>query len=167
MKSKYAWVAAIVAGVIALDQYTKQLVVHRFTLHESITIIPGFFNLTYVRNRGAAFGILADAQGAWRTAFFVLISLVALVALLFLIRKTGERLALVAYALISGGAVGNLIDRLRFGEVVDFVEWYYRSFHWPAFNVADSAITIGVGLLLIEMLFFQARKEKKEQISTF
>jgi signal peptidase II len=129
-------------------------------LHESVPVIPGFFNLTYVRNKGAAFGILSGMQGAWRTVFFVIVSLVALSVLAVLVKKTAERLALVAYALISGGAVGNLIDRVRFGEVVDFVEWFYRSFHWPAFNVADSAITVGVGLLMIEMLFLKPKAEK-------
>jgi signal peptidase II len=159
MKNKYTWVSVIVSLTVLLDQFTKQLVMRHLRLYESVPVIPGLFNLTYVRNKGAAFGVLAGAQGAWRTVFFVVISLAALTALLFLIRKTGERLAITAYALICGGALGNLIDRLRFGEVVDFVEWYYRSFHWPAFNVADSAITIGVGLLLIDMLFFQEKKE--------
>ncbi len=161
MKNKYSWVAAIAASMIALDQYTKHLVMQRFLLHESVTVIPGFFNLTYVRNKGAAFGILSGVQGAWRTVFFIVVSLVALSVLMVLVRKTGERLSLVAYALISGGAVGNLIDRVRFGEVVDFIEWYYRSFHWPAFNVADSAITVGVGLLMIEMLFLQKQETVK------
>src|SRR5512135_2783586 len=121
MKNKYAWVAAIAAIMIVLDQYTKHLVVQRFLLHESVPVIPGFFNLTYVRNKGAAFGILSGMQGAWRTVFFVIVSLIALAVLAVLVKKTTERLTLVAYALISGGAVGNLIDRVRFGEVVDFV----------------------------------------------
>jgi signal peptidase II len=155
MKNKYLWVAVIIGSTIALDQYTKLLVMQRFRLYESVAVIPGFFNLTYVRNKGAAFGILAGMEGAWRTAFFVMVSLAALSVLTVLVRKTEDRLTLIAYALISGGALGNLVDRIRFGEVVDFVEWYYRSFHWPAFNVADSAITVGVGLLVIEMLFFR------------
>ncbi len=161
MKNKYPWVAAIACAVVLLDQYTKLLVMRRFRLYESVPVIPGFFNLTYVRNKGAAFGILSGVQGSWRTVFFIIVSLVALAVLVALVRKTGERLSLVSYALISGGAVGNLIDRMRYGEVVDFIEWYYRSFHWPAFNVADSAITVGVGLLMIEMLFLQ-KKEPRE-----
>ncbi len=161
MKNKYAWVAAIAASMIALDQYTKHLVMQRFLLHESVPVIPGLFNLTYVRNKGAAFGILWGMHGSWRTAFFVVVSLVALSVLVVLVRKTTERLALAAYALICGGAVGNLIDRVRFGEVVDFVEWYYRSFHWPAFNIADSAITVGVGLLMIDMLFLQKQEPRE------
>jgi signal peptidase II len=163
MKNKYTLVSIVIPLTVLLDQVTKYLVMRHMRLYDSVTVIPGFFNLTYVRNKGAAFGILAGAQGTWRTVFFVVISLAALTALLFLIRKTGERLAITAYALICGGALGNLIDRLRFGEVVDFVEWYYRSFHWPAFNVADSAITVGVGLLLIDMLFFQDKKAQSSK----
>ena len=161
MKNKHSWVAGLAAVIVLLDQYTKLLVMQRFRLYESVQVIPGFFNLTYVRNKGAAFGILSGMHGAWRAVFFIIVSLIALSALVVLIRKTGERLSLVAYALIGGGAVGNLIDRVRFGEVVDFVDWYFRSFHWPAFNVADSAITVGVGLLVIEMLFLQKKDPVK------
>lgn len=153
MKNKYSWVAAIAGVVVLLDQFTKYLVLHRFSLHESVPVIPGFFNLTYVRNPGAAFGILAGAHGAWRTVFFITVSLVALAVIMTLVRKTHDRIPLVAFALIGGGAVGNLIDRVRSGEVVDFIEWYYRSYHWPAFNIADSAITVGVALLAVDMLF--------------
>jgi signal peptidase II len=153
MKNKYPWVAAIAGMVVILDQLTKYLVLKKFYLHESVKVIPGFFSLTYVRNPGAAFGILAGASGAWRTIFFVTVSLAALVVIAALVRKTADRLPLIAFSLIGGGAVGNLIDRVRFGEVVDFVEWYYRSFHWPTFNIADSAITAGVALLAVDMLF--------------
>ena len=163
MRKKYLSVAAIAAAVVLLDQYTKLLVLRHFILHESVTVIPGFFNLTYVRNKGAAFGILSGINDGWRTVFFVGLSLIALTALAYLVRKTGERLPLIAYACISGGAVGNLIDRVRFGEVVDFVEWYYQSFHWPAFNIADSAITIGVGLLMVDMLFLQRQDNVKNE----
>ena len=153
MKNKYPWVAAIAGLVIILDQLTKYLVIKNFFLHESVKVIPGFFSLTYVRNPGAAFGILAGAHGAWRTVFFITVSLVALAVIITLVRKTHDRLPLVAFALIGGGAVGNLIDRVRSGEVVDFIEWYYRSYHWPAFNIADSAISVGVALLAVDMLF--------------
>jgi signal peptidase II len=153
MKNKYSWVAAIAGITIVLDQFTKYVVLQRFSLHESVPVIPGFFNLTYVRNPGAAFGILAGAHGAWRTVFFITVSLVALAVIITLVRKTHDRLPLVAFALIGGGAVGNLIDRVRSGEVVDFIEWYYRSYHWPAFNIADSAISVGVALLAVDMLF--------------
>jgi len=153
MNNKYPWVAAITGMVVILDQLTKYLVLKKFYLHESVKVIPGFFSLTYVRNPGAAFGLLAGASGAWRTIFFVTVSLAALVVIAALVRKTTDRLPLIAFSLIGGGAVGNLIDRVRFGEVVDFIEWYYRSFHWPTFNIADSAITAGVVLLAVDMLF--------------
>ena len=160
MKTKYPWVAAIAGLVIVLDQLTKYLVVRKFFLHESIQVIPGFFSITYVRNPGAAFGILAGASGSWRTIFFVVVSLVALTVIATLVHKTADRLPLLAFALIGGGAVGNLIDRVRFGEVVDFIEWYYGSFHWPTFNIADSAITVGVTLLAIDMLFGTSAKSQ-------
>ena len=174
MKNKYLWLSAITAAVIALDQLTKQLVVRSFKLHESVPVIPGFFDLTYVRNPGAAFGFLAGAQGMWRSIFFITVSMVALAVILALVRQSRERLPLIALALIGGGAVGNLVDRVRFGEVVDFIDWYYRTYHWPTFNIADSAITIGVGLLAIDMLLPKKqttaeeipekwRKEKAEQ----
>ncbi len=153
MKNKYAWFSVITATVLFLDQLTKYVVVQRFRLYESIRIIPGFFDLTYVRNPGAAFGFLAGAHGVWRSIFFITISIVALAVILALVRQTRHRLPLIAFALIGGGAVGNLIDRLRFGEVVDFIDWFYRTYHWPTFNIADSAISIGVGLLAIDMLF--------------
>ena len=153
MKNKYPWVSAIAGLVVLLDQLTKYLVVKNFFIHESVKVIPGFFSLTYVRNPGAAFGILAGASGSWRTIFFATVSLAALAVIATLVRKTADRLSLIAFSLIGGGAVGNLIDRVRFGEVVDFIEWYYGSFHWPTFNIADSAITVGVALLAVDMLF--------------
>jgi signal peptidase II len=165
MKNKYAWFSVIAAAVIALDQLTKHLVVQRFKLHESVRVIPGFFDLTYVRNPGAAFGFLAGATGAWRSIFFITVSAVALVVIVALVRQTRDRLPLLAFGLIGGGAVGNLIDRVRFGEVVDFIDWFYRTYHWPTFNIADSAISIGVGLLAIDMLFPRKQEEQKSEIS--
>ncbi len=162
MKNKYAWFSAIAAAVMFLDQLTKYVVVQRFKLHESVRVIPGFFDLTYVRNPGAAFGFLAGAPGVWRSIFFITVSIVALAVIIALVRQTRDRLPLVAFSLIAGGAVGNLIDRVRFGEVVDFIDWYYRTYHWPTFNIADSAITLGVGLLAIEMLF--VKKEPSANI---
>lgn len=161
MKNKYLWFSAIIAAIIFLDQLTKHLVVRRFRLHESVPVIPGFFDLTYVRNPGAAFGFLASAPGAWRSIFFVTVSIVALAVIVALVRTAHDRLPVIAFSLIGGGAVGNLIDRVRFGDVVDFIDWYFRTYHWPTFNIADSAITIGVGLLAIEMLLSK-RKETRE-----
>jgi signal peptidase II len=153
MKNKYPWVGSIVGLVLVLDQFTKYLVEKSIRMYDVIPVLPGFFNLTHVRNKGAAFSLFSTMPGWFRSAFFITVTLVAVAALAVLIRKTGERLLVVAFSLIAGGAVGNVIDRMRFGEVVDFIQWYYRSFYWPSFNVADSAISIGVGLLVIDMIF--------------
>lgn len=153
MKNKYLWVGSIAFTVIVLDQLTKFLVMRSIPKFGALRVIPGFFDLVNVRNPGAAFGILNGAHGSWRAAFFIFVSIAALALIAVLVRKAADRLTIVAFSLIGGGAVGNLIDRVRFGEVVDFIDWYYRSWHWPTFNIADSAITIGVGLLAIDMLF--------------
>jgi signal peptidase II len=153
MKNKYLWVGSIAGVVLLLDQVTKFIVMRRIAMFEVITVIPGFFNLTYVRNRGAAFGMFAGVPGIWRSVFFIIVTVIAVAAIVLLIRKTSERLLVAAFSLIAGGALGNLIDRVRWGEVVDFIDWYARSYHWPTFNIADSAITVGVGLLVVDMLF--------------
>ncbi len=144
----------IISAVILLDQFTKQLIMDNFSLHEHKIVIPGFFNLVYVTNTGAAFGFLAGEQAMWRQVFFVTVAIVALLIMIFAYRhvKNQGRLFVFSIALIAGGAVGNLIDRLRFGAVVDFLDFYVSRYHWPAFNVADSAITVGVGLFLLGML---------------
>lgn len=160
MKNKYIWVGAIASAVIILDQITKYLVMKYIPRHSFIRIIPGFFDLTYVRNPGAAFGILSGDHGIWRNIFFVAVTVIALTVIIVLIRKTHERLLVAAFSLIAGGAVGNLIDRVRFGEVVDFIEWYIRTYHWPTFNVADSAISVGVVLLVVDM--FLKKPENRE-----
>ena len=147
-------VLAIVAVVVALDQVAKWCVGQFMELHQSVPVIPGVFNLTYVRNPGAAFGLLADLPWAVRAPLFTAVSVGALVLLLFLLRglrpeQWGVRVAL---ACVLGGAVGNLIDRVWHGDVVDFLDVHWRGFHWPAFNVADSCITLGVAVLLISSL---------------
>lgn len=144
----------IIILVVACDQYTKFWIMANFELFQSRQIIPGLFNLTYLTNRGAAFGFLNGDHGSWRHAFFVGVAVVAMVMMVFLLRqmqREGKRFV-VAIALIFGGAVGNLIDRLRLGAVVDFLDLYWAEHHWPAFNVADSAITVGVGIFLIAHL---------------
>jgi signal peptidase II len=159
LKNKYLWVGSVISIIVVLDQITKYLAETRIRLYEVITIIPGCFNLTHVRNKGAAFSLLATAPEVFRISFFITVTLVAVVMIAVLIHKTHERLLVFAFSLIASGAVGNLIDRVRYGEVVDFIQWYYKSYYWPSFNVADSAITIGVCLLAFDMLF---RKEKPQ-----
>jgi signal peptidase II len=158
MKNKYLWVGSIMGIVLLLDQFTKYIVDTHIRRHEIIPVIPGFFNLTNVRNPGAAFGILSGVPGIWRSVFFITVTLVAVVVLAVLIRKTHERLLVAAFSLIAGGAVGNVIDRIRFGEVVDFIQWYVKSYYWPSFNVADSAISVGVALLAVDMLLGSGTK---------
>ncbi len=144
------WVSAL---VIVLDQVSKFAVLLSFREYEVLTIWP-VFNLTLVYNTGAAFSFLSDA-GGWQRWFFVAVAvIVSLVMMVWLRRlQAHERLAGYGLALIIGGAVGNLIDRLWLGKVVDFLQWHWHEWYWPAFNVADSAITLGVVLLLIEGLF--------------
>lgn len=151
MKSKYIILICLAGLVITLDQISKLYVAHHFELHESITVIPHFFNLTYVRNTGAAFGLLSKAPESFRIPFFIIIPLVALTIIVLIFKKTQETqlLMITALSLILGGAVGNFIDRLRFNYVIDFLDFHwFNKYHWPAFNVADSTIVVGVMLLI-------------------
>jgi len=137
--------------VVAIDQVTKFWVAGRMNLFESIPVVPGFFSITYVRNPGAAFGMFSEAHGLLRMGFLVSVSLVAvaMLSVFFLKSPHAERVSRVAAVLVMGGALGNLIDRLRFGEVIDFLDVFVGRLHWPAFNVADSAITIGIGMFVV------------------
>lgn len=143
--------------VIALDQITKTAIVTRFVMHESYPVINGLFNLVYVMNPGAAFGFLANASETFRYIFFTGITIVALLLILYYLVRSKPRslITVCALTLIFAGAVGNLIDRLRFGAVVDFLDVYLGFTalpHWPAFNVADSAISIGAVLMIWDMI---------------
>jgi len=150
---------AVTAAVILLDLWTKWLIVKRLDLHQAIPIIPNFFQLVHVRNTGAAFGIGANADS--RIIPLLLnggaIAVFCVVVVYALLSAVTDRLLQTGLHLILGGAIGNLLDRFRFGYVVDFLDVYVRNHHWPAFNVADSAICIGIGLLFLDM------KKKPEQ----
>jgi signal peptidase II len=152
--SKYPLMTLVSGGILVLDQATKVLVDKTMAMHQSIDLIPNFVSLTYLRNTGAAFGFLAGARSSLRIVFFALISSVAIGSIVYLIRGLlpRQKALLVSLSLILGGAIGNLIDRLRLGEVIDFIDLHWYDIHWPAFNVADSAISIGVALLFIQML---------------
>jgi len=152
---KYLIFFLIAAGVVLLDQLTKGLVTQKLLLHENLEVIPGFFNLTYVRNTGGAFGLLAGEASRLRTGLFLAVSCAALGIVFYLYTKIppGKRWLDAGLALTFGGALGNLIDRLRFGEVVDFLDFHIGTMHWPAFNVADSAISVGVGIFCFYLLF--------------
>lgn len=159
IQDKLICLTLVGGGTIILDQVTKFYIQHAIRLNESVIVIQNFFSLTYIRNPGAAFGFFADQSAAFRSVFFLIISLLALSLLLFFFAQTPkeETASLSAISLLFGGAVGNLIDRLRLGEVVDFLDFYLGRFHWPAFNVADSAITIGISLLMFHL--FWPKKE--------
>ena len=141
----------ILVLVVVGDQLTKLWILDNFALYDSRVIIPGFFNLTFLRNTGAAFGMLSGMPPLWRQIFFISIVVVALVALVIMQRKMGRESIwyTLSFAFIGGGAVGNVIDRVRDGSVVDFLDVYIGKYHWPAFNVADSAIFVGVGIFLV------------------
>lgn len=151
MKLKYLILAAITGTIITVDQATKMYVHTHFHLHESIEVISGFFNLTYVRNQGAAFGFLANSHETFRELFFLSMPPVALLIILAILRTVADsdRWTIVSLSLVFGGAIGNYIDRVRFRYVIDFLDFHLqKKYTWPAFNIADSAIVVGVAVLL-------------------
>ena len=154
LAGQYRLLVLTAAAIVLLDQMTKAWIHKMMLLHQSIPVIPGLFNLTYIRNPGAAFGLFASGGGSLRSAFFIAVSVIALVVLSLLYTKAPRETWLLRFSLslVMGGAIGNLIDRIRLGEVVDFLDFYLGSYHWPAFNVADSCITIGIGLLILHTM---------------
>jgi signal peptidase II len=152
---KYLFFTVIVGLVVVLDQISKAIILHNLALYKSIAVIPGLFNLTHIHNPGGAFGFLAQTGSMWRQWIFLVAALLALGLILFFYRQTEESMPYLrlALALIFGGAVGNLIDRVRFGEVIDFLDVYVGHWHWPAFNVADSAVSIGVIIFILHIVF--------------
>nr|CBX31389.1 Lipoprotein signal peptidase [uncultured Desulfobacterium sp.] len=153
-ENKYLKLIFIAGIVILLDQATKIIVLKYMPLYHSISIIPGFFNLTHIHNPGGAFGFLAGQSPFVRKLAFIVVSFLALCFILYFYRVTPRKYPMLAtaLALIFGGAAGNLVDRIRFGKVVDFLDIYIRNLHWPAFNIADSAISIGMCILLFHIL---------------
>lgn len=151
----WLWLSAV---VLALDLWTKSLAENSMQLYQRIEILP-FFNFTLAYNSGAAFSFLADA-GGWQRWFFALIALVATIVIIaWLLRLRAERMVALALALILGGAVGNLWDRLTLGHVVDFLDFHWAGYHFPAFNIADTAITIGAVLLILDMFLTREKPQ--------
>lgn len=148
-------IPALGAGIFLLDQLTKSVVMKKMPLHDTIPVLP-FFSITYVRNTGAAFGILPGAN-----TFFVVVMVVVLIILSYSHRNASrhDRLTATGLGLLWGGALGNLLDRLRFGSVTDFLDFYWKAWHWPVFNVADSAICAGIVLLAVRDLFQAPSRE--------
>jgi signal peptidase II len=156
LKTKYVLLSVVTPLIIVLDQLTKYVVLQKFRLGETIPVVTGFFNLTYIRNTGAAFGLLAQANPTFRTPFFIAVPLIALGAVAYIFKKIDDRdyMLSTSLSLVIGGAIGNLIDRLQMGFVVDFLDFHWGyGYHFPAFNVADSAICVGVAILLLDLMF--------------
>jgi len=154
LSSKWWIVSGWVAAIVLVDQATKLLIHRSMRLYQSVPIIDGFFNLTYVRNTGAAFGIFAGSAEVFRRPFLIAVSIVAIGVIVMMVRRlSAENIGLAtALSFILGGAIGNLIDRVLHGEVIDFLDCYWGNYHWPAFNIADSFITVGVTITLIILL---------------
>jgi signal peptidase II len=155
-RAMYLLIALI---VVLLDRWTKHIVAQRIALYSHIQIIPGFFRLTHTENTGAAFSLFADSPAPWKTALLIAFSGVALVVVSILLWKNHHAHVAtgIGLSLIMGGALGNLWDRLARGRVVDFLLFYFRRYQWPVFNLADSAIVIGAGLLVLEILFSRTK----------
>ena len=153
-------VILLLSAILALDLGTKYLAQAFLAKVHSLVIIPNFFDLTYVENRGAAFGLLAEINSRFRTPFFIIVSVVAITFIVVFYKKTeGNSWFHLGLLFILGGALGNLIDRLRLGVVVDFLYFHWYQYYWPAFNVADTVICIGVGILIIDMVFSNRKEE--------
>jgi len=151
---KYITLGSIVAFIVAADQFTKFLVLAKLELYESVVLIGGFLNLVHVRNPGAAFGMLANLSPSLRMALFFIVALLVLAFIIYLILtvKGKDEALCFPLALIFAGTIGNTIDRFRFGEVIDFIDCYIGNLHWPAFNIADSALSLGAIWLLLALL---------------
>lgn len=152
---KYALVFGVAAAIVLLDQLTKVYIREHLGLYDSIIVFDSFFHITHLQNPGAAFGLLADAHSSLRIPFFLIVGAFAIAALTYFVRRVDEErlLLLASLGAILGGAIGNLVDRVWFGAVTDFLDFHVNGYHWPAFNVADSGITVGMVILILYSLF--------------
>ena len=159
IQRKYKTVAGLGIIILVLDQLSKLWAQNNLSHWESIDVIPGLFKLVYVLNRGAAFGFLNQRDTTWQTYFFIAVTALAVVLIFHLVHSVTRRdpYLFAGLGLILGGALGNLIDRIRLGEVIDFLDFYLGSHHWPAFNIADMAISVGTVLLIIS--FYKRKKD--------
>jgi signal peptidase II len=163
---KYVIFVLVALTIIVADQLTKSILASSIPLNDAIKIIPGYLDLVHVRNPGAAFGMLAQSDSWFRLAFFPLISILATTVILWLLFQANSKdwSLVLALALFCGGLFGNFIDRMRFGEVVDFVDVHVGTIHWPAFNVADSALCVGTGLFLLYFLRKKPTENNRNRI---
>jgi signal peptidase II len=155
LKNKYIRLLVFAGIIILLDQLSKALIVYYLPFNRTIPVINGFFNITHIHNPGGAFGLMANLGPTARSIIFLFISSLAVGLIFYFYKKTpaNYRWLAAGFALIFGGALGNLIDRIRFGYVIDFFDFYVGHLHWPAFNVADSAISVGIGIFVFHLLF--------------
>jgi signal peptidase II len=162
---KYHFLIAFL--VVVADRMAKRLVTEKIALHDNIVVIPNFFRLTHVQNRGAAFGLFDNSPHEWKITVLVFFSVIALMVVAALLWRSSRSLSLtgIGLSLILGGAAGNLWDRLVHKHVVDFLDFYVSGYHWPAFNLADSAIVVGAILLMAEIAFAkQPQEATKKQV---
>ena len=155
MQNKYIRLVILSGLVVLADQITKALILKYLPLHKNIPVIEGIFDITHVLNPGGAFGLMANLSPIMRNIIFLFVSSIAVGLIFYFYKKTPAQHSWLAaaFALIFGGAIGNLIDRIRFGMVIDFLDFYVGNLHWPAFNIADSAISIGIGIFLYHLIF--------------
>ena len=154
MRNKYLFLFVISSSLIVVDQYTKFMITLHIPLSYSVNVVEGFFNLTHVRNSGVAFGIFSEQNSQLKPYLLIFVSIIAIIAILVIFHQTGKEKRMVqgALVLVFSGAIGNLIDRVLHKEVIDFIDIFFNNRHWPAFNVADACITIGVMLLAVDLL---------------
>jgi len=152
--NKYLFLFVISSALIVIDQYTKFMVTLHIPLNYSVKVVEGFFNLTHIRNSGVAFGIFSEQNSELKPYLLIFVSIIAIMAILVIFHQTekNKRLVQTGLVLVFSGAIGNLIDRVLHKEVIDFIDFFVENQHWPAFNVADSCITIGVMLMVADML---------------
>jgi signal peptidase II len=155
LKNKYIKLVVFAGIIVLLDQFTKALIIGHVSFGQTISVMGGGFNITHIHNPGGAFGLMANLSPTLRSIVFLFISSLAVGLIFYFYKKTPPNYPWLsaAFALIFGGAIGNLIDRLRFGFVIDFLDFYIGNLHWPAFNVADSAISVGIGIFVFHLLF--------------
>ena len=155
ISGKYMKLVAVAGPVVLLDQFTKLIILDAMPLFQSVPIIPGFFNLTHIHNPGGAFGFFSNQSSSLHRFLFLFASSLAIGLVFYFYKKTPmtQKWLSMGFALVVGGAVGNLIDRIWMGKVVDFLDFYVGNLHWPAFNVADSAVSIGMLIFLFHLLF--------------
>ena len=167
MKNKYVLLFFVSGVLIVMDQYTKLMVSLHIPLNYSVKVVEGFFNFTHIRNSGVAFGLFASQQSEYKALVFIAISTIAIIAILVIFHQTPKEKKMVqtGLILIFSGAIGNLIDRILHGEVIDFVDFFINRHHFPAFNIADSCITVGVIMMVIDLFFGEVGPDSSTKVN--